>query len=210
MRGDEHRTALRGQPLEQVAHPLDALGVESVDRLVEHDRVWIAEQRRGDAEALAHSEREPPDALARHVLQSDELDQLLDARAGDAVCLREREQVVVGGAPGVHRARLEQSSHLVERRGMVSVWLSVDAGAARVGRVEAQDQTHRGRLARAVGPQEAGHHARFDGERELAHRNRLSIVLRYVRDFDQGSPSVQGPPPASIKARLSESSLKIR
>jgi hypothetical protein len=34
VRGDEHGAALSCECLEQVAHPLDALGIEAVDRLV--------------------------------------------------------------------------------------------------------------------------------------------------------------------------------
>ena len=136
MRGDEHGATLRGQPLEEVANPLDALGVEPVDGLVEHHCVWIAEQSRGDAETLAHSEREAPDALARHVLQSDELDQLGHARSGDPVGLRQRQEVVLGGAPRVHGARLEQRPDLMKRRAKVSVRLSLtrvwpESGASR-------------------------------------------------------------------------------
>ena len=50
--------------LEQVADPVDPLGVEPVDRLVEHQRRRVAEQRRRDPEPLAHAERELAGALA--------------------------------------------------------------------------------------------------------------------------------------------------
>ena len=76
VRGDEDRATLGGEPLEQVADPLDALGVEAVHRLVEDQRRGIAEQRGGDAEPLAHPERELSGALARDVVQTDEVDQL--------------------------------------------------------------------------------------------------------------------------------------
>ena len=39
------------------AHPHDALGVQAVERLVEHQHRRVAEQRGGDAEPLAHAER---------------------------------------------------------------------------------------------------------------------------------------------------------
>ena len=58
-----------------------------------------------------------PGPLARDLVQADEVDQLVDAAARDAVRLREREQVVVGGAARVDRARLEQRADLVQRRG---------------------------------------------------------------------------------------------
>ena len=58
------------------------------------------------------------DATSR---KPDEVDQLLDPAARDAVRLRQGEQVVVGGAPGVDRPRLEQRADFVQRRRMVAV-----------------------------------------------------------------------------------------
>ena len=75
---------------------MDALGVEAVDRLVEHERVRVAEQRRRDPEPLPHAERERPGPLAGDLLQPDQLDHLIHAGARDPVRLRERQQVVDG------------------------------------------------------------------------------------------------------------------
>ena len=58
VRGHEHRPALGGQRLQQVADPADAVGIQAVDRLVQDDGLRVAEQRRGDAEPLAHAEGE--------------------------------------------------------------------------------------------------------------------------------------------------------
>ena len=49
----------------------------------------VAEQRRGDAEPLAHAERELAGALARDVVQADQVEHLVDPAARDAVRLRE-------------------------------------------------------------------------------------------------------------------------
>ena len=46
--------------LELLADPADPLGVEAVDRLVEHQDRRVAEQRRGDAQPLLHAEGESP------------------------------------------------------------------------------------------------------------------------------------------------------
>ena len=56
--GDEHRAALGRQRLHQGADPQDALRIQPVDRLVEHQDLRVPEQRRGDAEPLAHAEGE--------------------------------------------------------------------------------------------------------------------------------------------------------
>ena len=80
--GDEHRPALGGQAAGEVADPADALGVQAVDRLVEDDDPRVAEQGDGDAEPLAHAEGELADPLPGHLGRPDELEHLVDARAG--------------------------------------------------------------------------------------------------------------------------------
>ena len=55
--GDEHRAALVvGQVPDEPAQPLDALGVQAVGRLVEHEDGGVAEQRRRQREPLTHAE----------------------------------------------------------------------------------------------------------------------------------------------------------
>ena len=53
----EHRPPARGLRAQQVAHPADAGRVEAVGRLVEDQHLGVAEQRRGDRQALAHAHR---------------------------------------------------------------------------------------------------------------------------------------------------------
>jgi len=101
VRGHEDRAALVREVAQEVADPADALGIESVHRLVEDQRLGVAEQCRRDAEPLTHAEREAADALPGHLLQPHQIDHLVDAAGRDAVRLGEREQVVVGRAPGV-------------------------------------------------------------------------------------------------------------
>jgi hypothetical protein len=113
VRRDEDRAALGREALQQRAHPVNPLGVEPVDRLVEHDGRRVAEQCGGDSEPLPHPQRELPRALLRDVPEADEVDQLVDTRARNPVCLCQSQQVVVGGATGVHRPRFEQRANLV-------------------------------------------------------------------------------------------------
>jgi hypothetical protein len=40
----------------ELPHPADALRIEAVHRLIEDQRVRVAEQRRGDAESLPHAQ----------------------------------------------------------------------------------------------------------------------------------------------------------
>ena len=56
VRGQQHGSALVGVAPQQVAHPADPGRVETVGRLVEDQHSRVAQQRGGDAEALAHAE----------------------------------------------------------------------------------------------------------------------------------------------------------
>ena len=42
--------------LHQVADPQDSLGIEAVDRLVEHQRLGVADEGGGNAQTLVHAE----------------------------------------------------------------------------------------------------------------------------------------------------------
>ena len=107
-------------------------GIEAVDRLVEHHDLRVAEQRRGDPEPLAHPERERARRACARPSPSPTISISSSTRArGDPVRLREREQVVVGGASRVHRLRLEQRAALVQRRRVLAVGLAVDRARAR-------------------------------------------------------------------------------
>ena len=62
---DEDRAALGGERAQEVAQPPDPGRVEAVRRLVEHEHLRVAEQRRREAEALPHPERVALDAPLR-------------------------------------------------------------------------------------------------------------------------------------------------
>ena len=98
--GHEHRPTLRRQVPQEVADPTDALGVEAVDRLVEEQHAGVAEQGGGDAEPLAHAERELPGPAAGDGGQPDLVEDLVDPAEGDVVGEGQPPQVVAGGAAG--------------------------------------------------------------------------------------------------------------
>src|SRR5581483_4575721 len=188
---DEDRPPLGGEPLQQMADPVNALGIEAVHRLVEEQRLRVAEQRARDPEPLSHAERELAGALPRDVVEADEVDQLVDPATRDAVRLGERTEVVERGAAGMHRACLEQRTDLVQRRLMIAVVLSVDGHIAARRPAEAEDEPHRRRLARAVRAEEAGDDPGPDGEAEVVDRPLLAVVLREPDGFDH-RPTVAG------------------
>ncbi len=174
----------RCEPSQQVPHPVDSFRVEPVDGLVEHHRLRIADQRRRDPEPLPHPERELAGPLPRNLVKTDEIDQIVDTRSGNAMCLGEREQVVVGGAAGVHRSRLEERADLVQRSRVVAIPLPVDRRFARGRSVEPQDQPHRRRLSGAVRSEKPGHDAWLDGEAEPIDGSLLAVVLRQLARDD--------------------------
>ena len=163
---DDDRAPLGGEALQHRADPADALGIQAVHRLVEEQRRRVAEQRRGDAQPLGHAEREAADAPARDVGRGR------PRRAPPRRALRGRPpacgepaQVLARGALAVHGLGVEQRADLAHRRGE----LAVARGRRRsplpaVGRSSPRIMPHRRRLARAVGPEEAGHDAGTDVE----------------------------------------------
>ena len=86
--GDEDRAALGRERLHQVADPQDALGIQPVDRLVEHEDRRVAEQRGGDPEPLPHAQREALGPLARDLAQADQREHLVHPPPGQVVGLR--------------------------------------------------------------------------------------------------------------------------
>ena len=134
-----------------------------------------------------------PDALARDVLQPDELDHLVDAAARDAVRLAEREQVVVGRAAGVDRPRLEDRADLAQRRGVVAVGLAVDR------RPSPSSARSRPRIMRIVvdlpapfGPRKPVTMPGRTVKRQVVDGELVAVALREVADFDhRGLQSIQ-------------------
>src|SRR6266508_1131611 len=90
----------------------------------------------------------------------------------DPVALRDRQQVVVCGAPGVYGVRVQQRADLVQRAGYPLVPAALDEGGARGGGVQAQDDPHRGGLAGAVRPEKAAHVPGADREAQAVQRGR--------------------------------------
>src|SRR4029077_13559210 len=115
-------------------------------------------------EPLTHAEGELSGALARDLVQTDLVDQLVDTLAGNAVRLRKCEQVVARRAARVHRTGLQQGADLVQRRRMIPIGLAIDRDTPLRRPVEPENEPHRRRLARAVRAEEAGDDAGADVE----------------------------------------------
>ncbi len=192
----EHRTTFAGQVLEQIAEPRDALRIQSIARLVEDQRMGVAEQCGGDAEALAHTEAELPGLAAGDGLEPDHAENLVDPGQRDAVGRGEHPQVIARGSGRVEWLGLEERPDMAHRLAQLAERPAVERRRS-LTTIESEHEPHRGRLARAVGPEEAGHATRVNDEREVDDGRFGPIGLAQVAGFDDS----HGPyPPMPVKA----------
>ena len=147
MAGEEDATALPGQVGEELADPLDALGVEPVGRLVEDERVGVTEQCRGQAESLAHAEREATDRPLGHLREPDHGQCLVNPCAGQLAGGGDRPEVVVRVAGRVGVGGVEERADLGGRMLERAVRLPLERRRPAVRAVELQEQAHRRALA---------------------------------------------------------------
>ena len=84
VRGDQDGPAGLAEPAQQCADLHDAGGVQPVRRLVEQEQLGVGQQRRGDAQALLHAEREAPHRLAVAPAEADDVEHLVHPRGGQA------------------------------------------------------------------------------------------------------------------------------
>ena len=178
VRGEQHGAAAVGEAPQQPAHPAHALGIEAVGGLVEDQDLRVAEQRVGEAEALAHAERVLADAPAgRRLVEADELEQLVDALHRHAHGPGGDGERLAAAAAGVLRRRVEQDPDAAAGVRQVAVAPAEDPGLAAVGLGQADEHPHRRALAGAVGAEEAGDGARLAAEGDIGDDGAPSELL---------------------------------
>ena len=79
MAGDQDGLALGRQVAQEPAQPADALGIQTVRRLVQHQDVRVAEQCAGQSEPLTHTHRVAAGAFLRSRWDADEFEQFVGA-----------------------------------------------------------------------------------------------------------------------------------
>ena len=174
---DEDGTTLGGQAAQELADPADAVGVEPVDRLVEHQHAGVAQQRGGDAETLAHAEGELAGPLPGHRGEADQAEHLVDPPPRDVVRLGQHPQVGVGGPARMDGLGLEEGSHFAQRPGQAVVGAAVDGDRPGVGSVQPHDHPHGRRLACPVRSEEAGDLTGLDVEAQPVDGHLLPEAL---------------------------------
>src|SRR6185436_6103893 len=171
-------------------------GVEAGRRLVEENQLGVADQRQPEVEPAALAAREPPDPLVPLLLQADELDHFVH-RARLAVVAGEEAQHLGGSERLVHGRGLQHDADLLpplaarERRvGAEHLHL------ARVALAVALEDLDGGRLAGAVGSEQAEHLTALDLEVDPAHRLERAVGLAQAADGDRahGSSIASIPP----------------
>ncbi len=195
---DEDGTALGREHLHQVADPVDALRVETVDRLVEQQHLGVAEQRRRDPEPLPHTERETAGTPLGDVPQPHDAQHLVHPGRRDAGQLGQGEQVVAGGAAAVHALGVQQRAHQARGVREAAVGVAVDRDVARGGAVQTEDHAHGRGLPRPVGSEEAGDGTRPHLEGKVVHGRLRAEALGQADCLDHApAPSthsvVRGP-----------------
>src|SRR5262249_12127700 len=169
VRREDDGLALREQLLEPFPDEVARLRIEPRGGLVHEDQVGIVDERAGERESALHASRERLDRRRGPRREARELEQARDARAylalGDPEIAAVDEEVLSDG-----EIRVE----------VVHLWHHADADSggtrfaghaalhqldrARVGLDQAQAQPQRGRLARAVGAEQAEAFPGRDGE----------------------------------------------
>ena len=139
----QHGAALTREVAHKISHPQHPVGVEAVDRLIEHEHLGVANECGGDAQPLAHAERETTDALVRYARKPRHLEHRVDATVRDAVGCGERPQVTARGATRVHPLCIEQRPDNGERGWVVAIGRTEHGCRPRGWAVKPEYQPHR-------------------------------------------------------------------
>ena len=171
MRAQQYGAALRGIVAAQVAHPFDAFGIQTVDRLVEDQVVRVAQQGGCDGQALAHAQGERASLTGFDGGDAGQVHDLVHTALRDAVGEGDAQQVGVGATALVHGFGVQHRPDGPQRGAMLGERPAIDEGATGVRGDQAERGTHGGGLAGAIRPEKTGDFAVLGGEADVVqHR----------------------------------------
>ncbi len=154
-------------PLAQgVGQARDGDGVEAGEGLVEHDDLRLVDEGGRQLEPLLHPPGQFVGAVAPTVAQPELLEEGTSprrrVRSGQAVQTREMDDLLPCGHRRIEAALLR---HVAPRPAVAQVRdpLPIQADLTPVGGEYSEQDAHQGRLAGAVGAEQAGEAARLDG-----------------------------------------------
>ncbi len=156
-----------GLAAQERPQPVHALRVETIGGLVEDEHRRLTEEGAGEAEALAHAEREATDTAVR-VLSHGHLGQRLvyplrrqPGRRG------EDAEVVDGPTAGVEAGGFQHGSDMAGGLIEVDVAPAAERGSTGARGDEAEHHAQRGGLAGTVESEQAGHRPRLQLEAQV-------------------------------------------
>ena len=123
----------------------------------------VGQQRRGDAQALAHPQRERAGGLVGHFGEADPVRITSSTRRGPMPTVAPRASRWLRALRLLSTAPASSSAPTSAGAGRVSCGSAVDQGGSGSRPVQAEDHPHRRRLSGSVGAEEAGDYARPDG-----------------------------------------------
>ena len=155
MARDQHRSAGIGERAQVLTQPVDTFRVEPVGGFVQDQHLGLAEERAGQAEPLAHAEREALDPAVARIGEVHLVEHGVDAAEREPCGESEHPQVIARPPARVERVRLEDRADVAKRRVEVGVAPAADRGRAAGQRHQAEQHPQRRGLTRAVSGRES-------------------------------------------------------
>ena len=175
-----------GLAAQEGPQPVHALRVEAVGGLVEDEHRRLAEQGGGQAEALAHAEREPADTSTSVLGHADLGQRIVDPLRRQPGRRSEDAEVIDGPTAGMEAGRFQHRTDLAGGLIEVDVAATGERGGPRRRGDEAEQHAQRGRLAGTVGPEEAGDSSRPQLEGQVVDGGHRAETLGEAVQLDGG------------------------
>src|SRR5262245_61647434 len=186
MAREQDRDPLSCELSDQHTHVPDPPGVETVRRLVEHEKLRIANQRRGDPEALPHSLRIRGNAIVRSRAELNAREYVVDSRARIASVIRsEQVEVLTPAQVAVEVRRLDEAGDAVERVWDLGLRIAVEEARAACVRANQSEQDPQcRRFARAVRSEKPVDLTCANCEIDPVDRGEIAVPLDESTRFD--------------------------
>ena len=193
--GEDDPDAGRGPLPDDLGHRRDPDRVETRERLVEDEQLGVVDERGRQLDPLLVAVRQLLELRLRPVGETHPLEPDRCRRVGrlapHPVLLGEVAELLGDPHPRVEPALL---GHVAEAQPGVAIHdRALPAHLAAVGPGQPEDAAHRGRLARAVGAEEADDPARVGAERRAVERDHRPVAFGEIDDLEHGSASPRWP-----------------
>jgi hypothetical protein len=189
--GHDDRAPLAGQVAQRGAQPGRAARVQAVGRLVQDQHLRVAEQRRREAEALPHAERERPDRPPGRGVQAGQVEHLVHPPGRNPVRGGQDPQMVTGPPARVKAGRLQHRADHPARPGQPLVPHAADERVPGGGLDQAEDNAQGGGLPRPVRAEQAGDLPLRGGEGHVPDRGHPAEGLGQSADLELCHASLQ-------------------